>query len=749
MHARHVRPPSQAGRASIKPQRPSINLRGSDSSYEYPTRKASPKPQTIAAFPSPDPGGAPKLRPHFQARPWPRNSLEIAAHAVADPQRPRLPSAFLQLGTLAAWPLPREGEVRRRRGVEVVCVQRWIWPLGSGRADSLAVNALRVNGSWLLALGSWLLRQRETVTCSPPPPGPRTPRGLISKDPSSLLLPQYHIPIRLTRRAIMGEKDISEGNGYDLNREGSTTGSNEAVEYNLANKHDQLERGLKSRHIQFLALGGAIGTGLFIGSGSILARTGPAPLFMAYLSMMLIVWVIMNDLAEMVTYLPMRGITVPYFVGRFVDPSLAFASGWNYWYAYSMLVGAEAVAAGIIIDYWNPPVNIALWIAVVLVVMLLLNIIAVSFFGEAEFWFASIKLITICGLIILGVVIFFGGGPNQDHILGFHYWKQPGAFKEYLSPGASGHFLAYWSAFISAGFAFITSPELIAIAAGEAVAPRRNIPKAARRFIWRLAIFYGIASLVIGILVPSDSKQLLGASNASASPFVIGIQNVGIPALNHIINGAVLTSAWSAGNSFLYSGSRVLYSMALNDQAPKWFRITNKYGVPWVAVLFTWCFGLLAFLNVSNSGATVFAWFMNISTISGYIAWIVVMITYLRFRRAMEFNGLLDTLTYRGGLQPYATYFALFMISLLTLTNGFSLFVKGNWNTSSFIAAYITLPIFLALYLGHKVWFRTPLCIRTSNIDCITGKKEMDELEAMDVPPVAKNWVEKVWFWLA
>lgn len=224
----------------------------------------------------------------------------------------------------------------------------------------------------------------------------------------------------------------------------------------------------------------------------------------------------------MVTYLPMRGITVPYFVGRFVDPSLAFAAGWNYWYAYAMLVGAEAVAAGIIIDYWNPPVNIALWIAIVLVVMLLLNIIAVSFFGEAEFWFASIKLITICGLIILGIVIFFGGGPNQDGILGFRYYKKPGAFKEFGAPGHAGHFLAYWSAFISAGFAFITSPELIAISAGEAVAPRRNIPKAARRFIWRLAIFYGVSSLIIGILVPSDDPNLLGASNASASPFVLG-----------------------------------------------------------------------------------------------------------------------------------------------------------------------------------------------------------------------------------
>lgn len=523
----------------------------------------------------------------------------------------------------------------------------------------------------------------------------------------------------------------------------------ENAEYNLAEQHDQLARGLKSRHIQFLALGGAIGTGLFIGSGGILSSTGPAPLFMAYLSMMVIVWVVMNCLAEMVTYLPMRGITVPYFVDRFVDPSLGFAAGWNYWYAYAILIGAEATAAGIIIDYWGANVNIAVWITIVLAVILFLNIIAVSFFGEAEFWFASIKLITIMGLIILGIVIFFGGAPKSDGVLGFHYWKDPGAFVEYKAPGSTGRFLGYWHAFVSAGFAFITSPELIAIAAGETIAPRRNIPKAARRFVWRLAIFYGLGSLVIGIMVPSNDPQLLNAekADASASPFVIGIQNVGIPTLNHIINAAILTSAWSAGNSFLYSGSRILYSMALSGQAPKLFRITNRNGVPWVAVLATWSIGLLAYLNVSNSGSEVFTWFTNISTISGFVAWIIVMITYLRFRRAMIYNNLFDSLPYKTPLQPYATYATLGVVSVLTITNGFQTFMP--FNAKNFVAAYITLPIFFLLYIGHKIWSRTSLYIPVDQIDAITGKKEMDELEAIEEPRIAKNWLQKAWYWLA
>ncbi|KFY30092.1 hypothetical protein V494_08273 [Pseudogymnoascus sp. VKM F-4513 (FW-928)] len=519
-------------------------------------------------------------------------------------------------------------------------------------------------------------------------------------------------------------------------------------EYNLANGENQLERGLKSRHIQFLALGGAIGTGLFVGSGGILDDTGPAPLFMAYLSMMGVVWCVMNNLAEMVTYLPMKGISVPYFVDRFVDPSLSFASGWNYWYAYAMLVAAEASAASIVLDYWGAPVNVGVWITMVLVIILVLNVIAVSFFGEAEFWFASIKLITIIGLIILGVVLFFGGGPNHDR-LGFRYWRDPGAFREYRTPGDTGKFLAYWHAFVKAGFAFITSPELIAIAAGETVDPRRNIPKAAKRFVYRLAIFYGFASLIIGVIVSSDNPDLPGedntnaSGNAAASPFVLGIQAAGIHGLNHAINAAILTSAWSAGNSFLYSGSRVLYSMSLTGQAPKFFSRTNRNGVPYAAVLFTWMFSLLAYLNVSNEGVKVFNWFVNISTISGFIAWIVVMITYLRFRAAFEYHGLLHTLPYRTPFQPYATYFVLGVVSILTITNGFQIFFPSKFNVSDFLAAYITLPIFFLLYFGHKVWFRTPFLRPIPDIDIITGKKEMDELAALEVKRIPKNMLQR------
>jgi len=446
-----------------------------------------------------------------------------------------------------------------------------------------------------------------------------------------------------------------------------------------------------------------------------------------------------------------EGVNAPYFARRFVEPSFAFVSGWSYWYTWAIFMAAEAVAGAILLDYWKTPVPSAVWIAIYLIIILALNLFAVDFFGEAEFWFASIKFITLLGLIILGVVIFFGGAPDEGR-LGFRYWNNPGAFTPYVASGTFGNFLAYWTATVRAGFAFVTSPELIAQAGGEAVAPRRNIPKAARRFVWRLLFFYGCGSLVAGIVTPSNDDRLLSPeSNASASPFVIGIKRAGIVGLDHAINAAILTSAWSAGNCFLFSGSRMLHGMAQSADAPRIFGRTNKAGVPYVAVLGTWSFGLLAFLTVSSAGSTVFTWLQNLSTISGFIAWIIVSVTYLRFRAALRFHNQLDERPFVAALQPYATWVTLIFMVLLSITNGFQVFTTGRWSVADFLASYITLPIMFALYIGHKIWHKTPLAQRLENIDVFSGKRELDEMHAADLIPLPRpsNMWKRAWAWLA
>ncbi|KAJ5506474.1 Amino acid/polyamine transporter I [Penicillium expansum] len=441
------------------------------------------------------------------------------------------------------------------------------------------------------------------------------------------------------------------------------------------------QRGLSSRHVQFLALGGCIGTGLFVGSGAALSTVGPAPLLMGYIVMSII------------------GVSTPYLITRFTEPSLGFAIGYNYWYSFAMLLASEVTACGLVIEYWDSPVNVGVWIAIVLLLVLLLNIIAVSWYGEAEFWFASLKIIAILGLIILGIVLFFGGGPNHDLRILLHF-----------------------------------SPELITAAAGEAESPRRNIPKASKRFIYRLFAFYVLGSLVIGVTVAYNDKNLLqgvasGGSGAGASPFVVGIQNAGITGLNHVINAAILTSACSSGNSWLFAGSRTLYSLAGEGQAPAIFLRCNKNGVPYNAVLATWAIGLLSFLNLSNSGSTVFYWFTNITTIGGFLAWVIVAVAYLRFRSALDFHGLLKSRPFITPLQPYGAYFVMVFVSLLAITNGYTIFWPGQFTASDFLVSYIVFVIFFVLYFGHKFYYKTPWIVKVSELDIFSGKDEIDRLE--------------------
>lgn len=277
----------------------------------------------------------------------------------------------------------------------------------------------------------------------------------------------------------------------------------------------------------------------------------------------------------------------------------------------------------------------AVWITLLLLTILALNIFLVRLYGESEFWLASIKILAILALILLGIVLFLGGGPTHDR-LGFRHWQHPGAFKSYPHPGLGnlGKFLAFWTALIRSGFAFVLGPELITIAAGESERPRVNIPKASRRFVWRLVVFYVLGTLVISVLVSSDDPELLkavdkGTQDAGASPFVLGIKRAGIKGLDHVINAVILASAWSGANSFLYAGSRSLYSLALAGQAPKVLKTCSKGGVPYVALLCTAALSSLAYLSVWRGSATVFAWLLILPTVSGYVAWIVLFLAYM------------------------------------------------------------------------------------------------------------------------
>ncbi|KAK4621235.1 putative proline-specific permease put4 [Fulvia fulva] len=511
-----------------------------------------------------------------------------------------------------------------------------------------------------------------------------------------------------------------------------------------------LERRLKSRHIQFLALSGAIGTGLFVGSGQILSLAGPLSTFLAYLFTGVNLYCVINSLGEMATYLPLPG-AVPIYAARFVDPALGFVLGWNYWNQLAIGVPIETTVSAIIIDFWPNSVSTAVWITILTIPMIVVNCLPVNFYGEAEFIFGAIKLTTIMGLILLMLIIDLGGTPSGDRI-GFRYWITPGPMNTYLRPGALGRFLAFWKVSIQATFAYGGS-EMCVIAAGETENPRYNIPKAVRRVFWRILIFYVLAIFLVGMCVSSEDPRLLnaiteGAPGAAASPFVIAIVNGGMPVLPHIINAVILSSTWSAGNAFFYSSTRVLYASALDGKAPK-FLTYERFGVPYACVAATSLLSLLAYLNVSNGSAQVFIWFSNISAVSTLLVWGSICITYLRFYQGLKHNGIERTsLPWKSPLQPYLAYFGLCFCSVVALFNGYDAFFPGQFSAKTFVPPYIDIPNFLALFLSYKIVKRTRV-VKLGEMDLWSGKAEIDRQEPLWPKRIPRNWIERVWFWIA
>ncbi|KAI1499576.1 amino acid permease [Biscogniauxia marginata] len=511
-----------------------------------------------------------------------------------------------------------------------------------------------------------------------------------------------------------------------------------------------LNRKLKSRHVQFMALSGAIGTGLFVGSGQVLSLAGPLSAFLAYLITAFNVYCVVHSLGEMATYLPLPG-AVPVYAARYVDEALGFTLGWNYWYQLAIGVPIEVTVSVVIVDYWPNDVPDVALITLFFLTMVILNCFPVRIYGEAEFAFGAIKLTTIVGLILLMFIITLGGTPNGERI-GFRYWQDPGPMNEYLTAGSLGRFLAFWKVFIQATFSYGGS-EMVVIASGETENPRRNIPKAIRRVFWRIALFYVLAIFLVTLCVSSQDPRLLDAienskPGAAASPFVIAIENGGIEILPSIINAVVLTSAWSAGNSFFYASTRVLYSSALDGKAPK-ILAYERWGVPYGSVAATTALSCLCYLNVNNNGEEVFFWFSNLSAVSTLIVWASICITYLRFYYGLRHNGISrDSLPWKSPLQPFLAYFAICFCLIVAFFNGFDAFFPGKFSAKTFVPPYIDIPIFACLFLGYKLFKRTSF-VKLGDMDLWSGKTEVDRLEGTWPEVQPRNFLERIWFWIA
>jgi yeast amino acid transporter len=492
------------------------------------------------------------------------------------------------------------------------------------------------------------------------------------------------------------------------------------------------QRGLKSRHVQMIAIGGTIGTGLFVSSGRTLALGGPAFLLAAYAILSALIYLIVLSLTEMCTYLPLRGGTMSYYGSRYFSPSMGFMMGYLYTYSFAIFVPFELTASALVIEYWHPNVNSAVWITVFLVTIVILNLLPVKYYGEAEFWFAGLKVILIVGLIMLSIVLFFGGGPSGDRLY-FGYWRHPGAAKELAYTGGTGRFVAFIATIVSCVLPFTFAPEMLVVTAGEAESPRRNLPKTARRFFWRLMIFYIGGVLAIGVICPADDPALTsGKAGAGSSPWVVGIKNAGISGLDSVVNSVIMTAAWSAGNAFLYLASRSLYSLAIAGDAPAIFAKCNKYGTPYVAVCTCSLFSLLAYLTINSTASQVFDWMLNLVNTGGLISWICCAMTFIRFRKACEVQGVVSSLPYYSRFQPIGSWITMVLFTILCLLNGFTVFLPGSWSISDFLSAYIGIPIFIGIYFIHRFVHRNDnWMIPVEEVDLITG---LEEVEAEEKP---------------
>ncbi|CDZ98638.1 amino acid transporter [Phaffia rhodozyma] len=456
-----------------------------------------------------------------------------------------------------------------------------------------------------------------------------------------------------------------------------------------------------------------------------------------------------------------------HYTTRFLDPAMGFALGWNYWFEYGITVPTELVASAIVIQYWNDKINIAVWISILMVAIVTINLFGVAAYGEMEFWFSAMKVFAIVGLIIMGIALDCGAGPASDGYIGFRYWKNPGAFAQYSHgnvtvSGAWGQFLAFWNVFIQAAFSFIGT-EIVVVAVGETQNPRKNVPKAVKRVFWRITIFYVLAILVIGLLVPyNDDRLLNGASTVSTSPFVIAIENAGIKGLPSVVNAVLLIAAWSAGNSDVYASSRTIYALALEGKAPKIFRKCLKNGVPIWSILVTCLFGPLAYMSLGSGGVTkAFNWLYTLSALSGLIVWFILFCTYLRFFYGMKKQGLSrDDLPYKAPFQPYASWAGGALTFLICIFNGFGVFLKGNFNANDFFAAYVCFGVFFVFWAPWKLWggerkdatkwFQPTRMVSLEEMDFETGRRELDEMDIIEreLHPEPKGIVAVVWDWI-
>jgi aromatic amino acid transport protein AroP len=446
----------------------------------------------------------------------------------------------------------------------------------------------------------------------------------------------------------------------------------------------KLQRGLQNRHIQLIALGGAIGTGLFLGLGSTIQMAGPA-VIISYAIGGLIAFLIMRQLGEMMAQEPVAG-SFSNLAYKYWGDFAGFFAGWNYWFLYVLVGMSELTAMSKYVRFWHP--DVPEWQTVLFFFLLInaVNLANVKLFGELEFWSALIKVAAIIGMIILGCYILLsgsGGGLSSVSNL----WEYGGFFAK----GAYGVFISLAIVMFSFG-----GLELVGIAAAEADDPQRSIPKAVNQVLYRILIFYFGAILVLLCLYPwtmlaNAADQSNWAAYMHASPFVLIFRHVGSDTAAHILNFVVLTAALSVYNSSVYCNSRMLFGLAAQQNAPQIFAGVCANGVPVTALLTSSAFTMACVVLSYAMPQEALGILMSLAVSGLLLNWIMISLTHIKFRKAMVEKG--ENILFRAFWHPFGNYLCLIFIVLIYI-NIYLLGMKGS--------VYMT-PVWIFLvWLGYR-----------------------------------------------
>ncbi|KFI92693.1 lysine-specific permease [Bifidobacterium saguini DSM 23967] len=407
--------------------------------------------------------------------------------------------------------------------------------------------------------------------------------------------------------------------------------------------HTNLKRGMESRHLQMISLGGVIGTGLFLSSGYTIQQAGPMGTILAYAIGAVIVYLVMLTLGELSVAMPVTG-SFHVYAEKFIGPGTGFVIAIQYWLTWTVALGSEFTAAGLLMQRWFPDTPTWAWSAACIVLIFTLNALSVRFFAEAEFWFASIKVFAICAFIAIGLLAIFGIIPMKGYS---HAPMFGNLVKDGIFPNG---FMPVFATILTVNFAF-SGTELIGVTAGETRDPETAVPKAIHTTLWRLVLFFIGSIVVMCALIPWRE------AGVGESPFVLVFSSIGIPYAADIMNFVVLTAVLSASNSGLYASTRMVWSMGHEGMIPHWFAKTNRHGVPVLALCTAMAGGLLALLSSVVAASTVYLVLVALSGLSAVVVWIAIAYCQIVFRKRWIASGhTAEELKYRTPGYPWTSW---------------------------------------------------------------------------------------------